>query len=186
MSYVLQTINDTSGEKKVRNVDIYKNLVYKDIELHTFKHVDASGSQDVVVRNAVAADPAEGVDSAVIARFVAFRDAKLRNILQFALVEEPQAYADDGLDLVDDRFRYWMKLPSNFRDSTLQALAEYMHRFLVFGALYDWYSQMGMTQQASVYGSQLQELEDEISSILRGPSIAKRPMQPFGPAEKFK
>ena len=186
MSYVVATFTDNTAEKKVRNVDIYKNLVYKDIELHTFKHVDASGNPDIVVRNAVSADPSEGIDSAVVARFVAFRDARLRNILQFALVEEPQAYADDGLNIVDDRFRYWMELPSTFRDSTLQALAEYMHRFLVFGALYDWYSQMGMLQQASVYGSELDQLEEDISSILRGPSIAKRPMQPFGPAYKFK
>lgn len=186
MSYVLQTINDPSVETKVRNVDIYKNLVYKDVELHTFKHVDASGSQDVTVRNAVSADPAESVDSAVVARLVAFREATLRKILQKYLADEPQAYADDGLSVADDRFRFWFNFPVTFKDALLQSLAEYMHRFLVFGALFDWYTQLGMVQQARAYETQLKGLEDDIKSMFGGASIVSRPLQPFGPAYKFK
>jgi len=183
MSYIIANIQEPAEEKKIRNIDIYKEKVYKDIDLLTFKNVDASESKDVRARDAVASDVGESVDSAVIARYVAFRDAKLRNILQFGLVEEQIVYADDDLDLSKQKFHYSLNLPADYRDSTLQALAEYMHRFLVWGALYDWYSGLGMIQQANVYGSQLDQLEEDISSILRGRSIAKRPMQPFGPAQ---
>ena len=183
MSYIIANIQEPAEEKKLRVVDIYKEKVYKDIDLLTFKNVDASESKDVRARDAVASDVGEGVDSAVIARLVAFREAKLRNILQTALVEQQVVYADDTLDLSKQKFHFAMNLPSEFNDTTLQALAEYMHRFLVWGALYDWYSGLGMIQQAKVYGDQLEQLEEDISSILRGRSIAKRPMQPFGPAQ---
>lgn len=75
-------------------------------------------------------------------------------------------------------------IPESMDDTVLRPLAEYIHRFLVFGALYDWYSQFGMAQ-AAVYGSQLDEIEAGLDDILRGGSIVKRPLQPFGPAEKI-
>lgn len=184
MSVILATINDTAEERKIRKVEIFKNEVYKDVELITFKHVEGNAIADPESRNAVAADNSEEMDGSVIARYVEFRDARLRKLVSFALVDRPREYADDDLTLDDRKYRYWFSLPESFNDNLLGPLAEYFHRFLVWGALYDWYSQFGMPQ-AAVYGRDLDELEDEIKNTLRTPSVAKRPMQPFGPAYKL-
>lgn len=170
---------------KVRTVEIYKGEVYKDVELHTFKKVDASPVQDPVIRNAVSADNAEHTDGSVISRSVEFYDAKLRAKLRFAIAPNETDYADDDISQEDHMYRYRFNVPEDFNDSTLRAVAEYIHRFLVWGALYDWYMLMGDFGQARAYREQMDSLADKIASLLRGRSIAKRPMQPFGPAKPF-
>lgn len=171
--------------RKSRLVTIYKKLVYADIERYTFKHVDASDIANVVSRNAISADMDENLDWEVITRYVEFRNAQLRQRLQKVLEEETVETADDVLPNDNPTYTYAMSLPESFADSTLRALAEYFHRFLVWGALYDWYNDLGLERQAAVYGRNLDNIEDKITSALKGPSIQKRPMQPFGPAEKI-
>ena len=169
---------------KTRKVEIYKNEVFKDIDLYTHKHVDAREDMGNRSANAVSSDNSENVDGAVIARYVEFRNAQLRYLLQFCLLETTEEYADDDITLEDNKYTYVFTVPDGFNDNTLRPLAEYIHRFLVWGALFDWFSQFGMPQ-AAVYGAQLDGIEEQINSILRGPSIVKRPMQPFGPANKI-
>ena len=181
-------------EQKTRVIEIIKSEVYKDIDLFTHKHVDGndtfsspySRSQILFspqTQNARSSDTSEAVDGAVIARYVEFRDAEMRAFLSFALRPDLEIeYANDDINLQQSKYRYVLTLPDGFNDNTMRPLAEYMHRFLVFGALYDWYTQFGMTQQAAAYGAQLDSLEDSIVSALQGPSIVKRPLQPFGPA----
>lgn len=184
-SYVRPVLlaDEVESAKKIRKVEIYKNEVYKDIDLYTHKHVDAHEDMGLRSANAVSSDNSENVDGAVIARYVEFRDAQLRVKLQFALCDHWQDYADDDITLDDRKYRYWFELPQGFNDNILRPLAEYIHRFLVWGALYDWYSQFGMPQ-AAVYDTS--DLLDNIVNTLRGPSIVKRPIQPFGPAYKFR
>jgi len=176
--------SDQETEQKSRTIEIVKAEVFKDIDLYTHKHVDAHEDMGLKTGNAVSSDTSEDVDGAVLSRYVTFRDAQLRTLIQFALAEEASEYADDIVTADDEKFRYHLIVPDEFNDNTLRPLAEYIHRFLVFGALFDWYSQFGM-QQAAFYGSQVKRLEDTITSSLRGPSIVKRPIQPFGPAQKI-
>ena len=183
MSFIFHNIvTDPVIEKKRRKIVIIKQEVYKDVELFSYKHMEAADAPKKQ-ENAVSADTTENLDGAVIARYVEFRNAQLRKLISHALVDMEGLGADDVLGL-DEVFSYNLSLSTEFKDAMLRPLAEYMHRFLVWGALYDWYSQFGMPQ-AAVYGSELKDIEEEISSILRGPSIVKRPMQPFGPAEKI-
>ena len=172
--------------KKERLVEIYKNNVYRDIELYTYKHVEGSGIQDVKVGNAVSADNAENMDGMILARNVEFRDAQLRRKIRFAISKEDKEYANDEITQEDHKYRYPLLLPEAFNDNTLRSLAEYIHRFLVFGAIYDWYMMLGMSAQAAGYGSQLEDIEQAISDMLIAPSVAKKPLQPFGPAEKIR
>ena len=174
--------SDHEQERKSRTIEIYKNEVYKDIDLYTHKHVDAHEEMGLRSGNAVSSDNSENVDGAVIARYVEFRDAQLRTKIQFALAQETNEYADDDLNLDRNKYTYHLILPDGFNDNTLRPLAEYIHRFLVWGALYDWYSQFGM-QQAAVYDPK--DILDNIIGTLRGPSIVKRPLQPYGPANKI-
>ena len=177
--------SDDAKETKDRKIEIIKGEVFKDINLYTHKHVDARTDMADRTGNAVSSDSSEDVDGAVLMRYVGFRDANLRNKIQFALNPGKNGYANDQITLEESKYVYDLVLDAEFNDQMLRPLAEYIHRYLVFGALFDWYSQFGMPQ-ASVYGSQLKELEDAIVSGLSGASIVKRPMQPFGPSYKYK
>lgn len=179
MRRIAQYVSSPSVAKKPRLVTIVKQEVYKDVELHSYKFGEAQ-AQDPAVANTVSADTTERLDGATVARFVSFREAQLRVMLQKYLDERERVKANDVLDL-EGCFIYTLSLPESFNDATLNPLAQYMHRFLVWGALYDWYSQMGM-QQAAVYGNELRSIENAINDILRTPSRAKTPLQPFGPA----
>lgn len=186
MTVILAQYNDPVQKTKLRDVVVAKDQVFKDIDLLTHKHVDGSTQPDFRVRNAVSSDFSEDVDGAVLARYVEFRDARLRSKVAFALSGLYQEKATDHLTLDDAHYHYHFVVPEEFNDNLLRPLAEYIHRFLVYGALYDWYSQFpDGARQAAFYGSQIEGLEDEIASMLRGPAIVKRPLQPFGPAEKM-
>lgn len=173
---------EDAATTKSRRITIYKNEVYKDIDLKTHKHVDAREDIGVRSANAISSDTSERVDAAVIARNVDFRDATLRLMLQNLLRAEEVTEADDRMTLEQEAYIYDINMPEEWNDNTLKPLEKYMHRFLVYGALYDWYSDIG-SQQAQYYNTQLDDIERKIKCILKGPSIQKRPMQPFGPAK---
>lgn len=176
-------LNDEETPKKLRKVKVYKREVYEDVELFTYKHVEGADIQGAEKRNATSADTTEALDGRIVVRLVAFRDAQLRKLMPFALAKKVDIVADDVNTLNEDYFNYWLKLPEDFDDNLLDPLAEYFHRFLVWGTLYDWYGQIG-SPQANFYAKDLDELEAEIQNTLRTPSIAKKPLQPFGPAKR--
>lgn len=176
--------SDVEKANKLRVITINKNTVFKDIDLYTHKHVDAREELGPRSGNAISSDATEAVDATVLARYVEMRNSQLRMVLQFALEDVTAESADDEIKMQEPVYVYRFIVPDNFNDNTLRPIAEYIHRFLVFGALYDWYAQFGMSQ-AAVYEKAVDGLEEKIISALRGPSIVKRPMQPFGPAEKI-
>lgn len=176
-------INTEETPMKLRCITIYKREVYEDIELYTYKHVESSQIEGAERRNAVAADTTEGMDGKIVVRNVSFRDAQLRKLIPFALARKEDLGANDITDLEDDRFKYWLKLPEDFDDNLLEPIAQYFHKFLVWGALYDWFGLMG-NSQANFFKNDLDTLEEEINNSLRTPSIAKKPLQPFGPAKR--
>lgn len=181
---IIANIHNATTPKKIRVAEVFKNKVYKDIDLATHKHAEGSGVQDVKVLNALSSDSTESVDGAILSRLVEARDAKIRKRIRFALAPKHQVYANDALLLDKDRYTYRFILPESWDDNTLESLAEFIHRYLVWGSLADWYGEMG-SAQSSWYESQLSLLEQEIADMLREPSIVSPPMQPFGPARNL-
>lgn len=181
---IIQRI-DAGTARKDRLVEIYKTEVYNHIDLHTYKFVDASGQSDARLRNAISSDHAEDADGMLIGRSVEFWEARLRRLMQGSLQDVRTVYADDRLELGAEKYIYSLSLPDTFNDNLLEPLAAYMHRFLAYGALYDWYMMLGIGTQAGNYRAQLQDMENDIAGMIRGGSVAKRPMQPFGPAYRF-
>lgn len=170
-------------EYKVRRVDVYKQAVYDDVDNYTFKWMEANQLGSAKQENAVSSDTTEKLDGKIISRNVAFREAKLRRLISFALLDEPDMYASDVIPVMDDFYLFMLKLDPEFNDNLINPLAEYFHRFIVWGALFDWYGSIGLDKQAAFYKNGLDEAENDILNALRTPSIAKRPMQPFGPAK---
>lgn len=186
MSVTLAQFNDPVPQKKIRVVEVFKNNVYGDIDKHTFKYTDASDIQSPRQENAIASDTGEALDAATVSELVEFRDAQLRRIVVSRLAPKNDFISDDDARLIDNKYRYVFEFPVEFNDNLLRPLAKYFRRFLAWGALYDWYAQMGLLQQANTYKTELDNIENEIRSIMVTPSIVKRPMQPFGPAQKLR
>ena len=184
MQPVILWDDELNNPSKQWVITIHKSLVYEDIDRFTYKHVEGSGSPAVKQRNAVSSDTSEHLDGSVIERYTEFRHAKLCTFLQHSIEAEESTTADDIAPSEQPSFIYTLSIPKETKEALRRPLAEYMHRFLVWGVLYDWYSQFGLSQ-AGVYEKELNQLEEQIDSIVRGPSIVKRPMQPYGPAEKI-
>ena len=175
---------DVESERKNRLITIYKSEIYKAIDLLTHKHVDAHQDIGLQSANAVSSDSTEGVDLGVLSEFIQTRDALLRNTFQLSMEPATVESADNLISIEEPAFVYRFQVEDGFNDNTLKPLADLIQRYIVYGALYDWYGNMGMPQ-AEFYRLKLQGFDEQLDSILRGPSIAKRPMQPFGPQYKF-
>lgn len=176
-------INESVPDTKRRLVVVNKQSVFTDVELHSYKHAEGN-IQDVKIGNAMAADNSEDMDGAIIARNVEFRDSELRKLIRAYLADETKCGAGDQLNLEDAEYKYFLALSVQFNDALLKPLAEYFHRYLVWGALYDWYSQFNLNI-SDRYKKGLEAAESGILDLVAGTSIVKRPMQPFGPAQKI-
>lgn len=182
MIKVITAAQAAQTKTKTRKVTIHKPEVYSDIDAATFKFADANPTGVSRQENAIASDTSERLDHKLVASLVEFRDALLRKKLQSRLAESPEVEnADDILDDTEQYFFYLFDMPQEYNDTQLRPLAIFIHRYLVYGALYDWYLQIG-SAQASYYKGQLDEVESAVLSNLRSPSRMKRPLQPFGPA----
>ena len=173
-------LNEEAPVMKERDINIHKDEVYKDVDRATFKYTETS-VPELHQKDAVSSDTNERLDRAIVERKLSLRDAKLRVLLQRHLRSGRTTVASNTIE-DRDVLQYHLLLREEFNDNLLQPVAEFIHQYLVYGILFDWYSDMGMAQAAS-YGTQLSSIENEIKSLLFGPSIVKRPMQPFGPAK---
>ena len=174
-------VDEQESVFKDRTVKIVKEELYKDIDSLTYKYTEGK-DLPAPLANAIASDTSERMDGHIIARHVEYRDARLRTIMSFALKDDVVIPSADDVMELDPNIMYVFSLPDSFKDSMVQALTNLIHRYLVWGTLFDWYGPtLGVDQAAQVEKS-IDMLESQILNLLRTPSLAKRPLQPFGPA----
>lgn len=164
---------------KTRRITIHTNKVFKDIDDLTYKYAEASSIPSPRVENAIMSDSTEGMDGHILARNVEYRDAIIRSRMSSCLRSEAVQEADNSLS-VAACIVYDLCLDDEYEDSGLKVLAVLIHRYLVWGALYDWYAAGMGSAQANAYAAQLSAIESQIINKTRA-SVAKRPLQPFGP-----
>lgn len=169
--------------RKTRLVTIYKDEVFKEVDGITYKYIN-SQPRDMKRDDTVASDIADALDGTLLSRDIAFRDAQVRRKIQHSLLPE---HLHESNDIPEERpsFKYYLWVPIEFNDNTLNAVKEYLHRFLVYGTLYDWYLRLGIMDQANALAPQLDELENDLDGMLRTPSRQTTPLQPFGPAKRY-
>ena len=171
--------------KKDKVITIYKQAVYDDVDANSYKYAEARPEMAPQQGNAVASDTAERLDGHIIARNVGFRDAQLRRLITFALKDDvPVNAANDAMTL-SESFVYNLELFYDFKDAMVKPLTEYIHRYLVWGTLFDWYGASLGDQQYKFYENQLKDIENGIVDFIVGPQVCQRPLQPFGPAQKM-
>jgi len=174
-----------TADTKRRTIIIDKNDLYADIDALTYKYAEASSVEAPKIINAMQSDSSENLDGHILSRNIEFRDAKIRQLIQFAIADEALRPEEvSSLDLTNC-ITYTLDVPVELKDALLDSVQVYIHRYIVWGALYDWYASGMGSQQAAVYASQLVSLETDILNAIRARCVAKRAMQPFGPAYKM-
>lgn len=128
---------------------------------------------------------ASRIDGLLAIRHLEYRDARLRRRLMRYLNDETEVTEANDLPVLDSTFVYDLLVPQEFKDTMVGPLKTHIHRYLLWGALFDWYGASLGSDQAGWFKKELDELESTITSMLSLPNVAKRPMQPFGPAQKI-
>lgn len=186
MAYMREVIlaGEPAEVTKRRTVVLRKSELVTDINQLTYKYSNKV-VEDSVARGMVESDTQDNLDGTIIARFMKYRDAKLRRYLRHALAPEEKDGATDEMDIAED-YVYALDVREGFADSILESLAELMHKYIIWGTLADWYMHLGEGQMANNLLSQIDDIEEELADIVRSPSIVKRPLQPFGPAKRWR
>lgn len=179
------TINtEPVEERKDRTINIDATKVYYEIDAHTSKFVAGKG-MPVRQENSTASDSHANLDGDIIKRLVDYRDAKLRNVLEGFMSENDEIISADNTVTQSGGYSYILSFPLDFKDALLRPLATFIHKYLVWGTLFDWYTQLGLNDEAVMYGRQLEDIENEIERIVNTAGYEKIPLQPFGPAYKI-
>lgn len=169
-----------NNDEKRRIIKIRRKGIYDDIDSLTYKYAEAAGVESVQLRDAMSSDSTERPDGHLLARNVEYREAQIRKILRRYL--EPQELliiADDELQQ-NPYIEYHLIVPMNLKDELLKTVTTYIHRYLVWGALYDWYAAGMGSKQSAVYAAELEELEAEINNTMIPDTIIIPPLNPWG------
>lgn len=182
--YTIATINTEEEDiRKERTIVLYKKPMSNEIDAHTSKFVDAGQGQSPRQDNAISSDTDETLDGSIIEQMMQYRDSQLR-LLLYAFLQKEEVIEANNIIGLSPKFIYNLSFPENFIDAMLRPLSMLMNKYIVWGCLFDWYSQLGLAQAKS-YGTQLQKIEDDILSMASPAGYEKIPLQPFGPAEKI-
>lgn len=167
-------------ENKERTIKIRKQGIYDDIDSLTYKYAEVSSVPSPQQRDAMSSDAKESLDGHLMARNVEFREAQVRKMLRrFIKAEEVTVIADDELQ-ANDYIEYHLIVPVILKDELLKSVVTYIHRYLVYGALYDWYAAGMGSNQSAVYAAELAELEAEINNTMIPDTIIIPPLNPWG------
>lgn len=177
----MKITTECRDEKKRRVIILYKQAMFDEVDAHTSKWVEAAQPEKIEQQNAISSDTTEDLDGAIVTRLMDNWKSRLCRIIKSVLAEVIDLFADDAVELAN-RYRFTFDFPEEFEDAMLEPFKDTMHKYIVWGILYDWYRLHGVTSEAAVYKQELDELKKELESDIHPDGYAKRPMQPFGPA----
>lgn len=163
---------------KIRKLVLHRDKIYYLVDAKTMKLSEASLNQaDVKASAAVESDSEDNFDGSILADILHAREAHLRDEIQFCLKEKGNVYVTDDAD-EDNTMEFVMQFPVEFNDAVLKSTLMLMKDYFVKSCLFDWYNHAGVRNTA-ISEQELQQLEDDIVSNLRGHSAVHRPLQPF-------
>lgn len=164
-------------------MQVSKEEINFEIDSLTHKRVEVAAAQAAKrTQDAMASDMYETLDAVIIHRLTDFRDSVLRGRLRRYLRSEEATGPITATPSSGTTYDYVFVLPAYFKDGKLGVVAQKIHQYIVNGALLDWYHQIGAGYDQA-QESRVQSLEDEIYHLLFTGTVAKRPLQPFGPGE---
>lgn len=159
-----------------------KELLY-DIDALTYKTTLTRKDmlQDSIAKEsyAIKTDEQE-LDRALLIRMLNYRDAEIRVVLiRFLSEVDTGESVDTDLDVFKEAYLYDITTKEDWNPQLLKPLAKHIHRYLVYGTLYDYYNKV-----APEFAKEFEDtdsIKDEILKILnwRKSNIVIRPLRPF-------
>lgn len=178
-------IHGAGGNAPARGRDsvvIFRQAVYDDVDALTHKKVTAGlPDRGPRVRREASSDSRDPYDRGILDRSLLFWEARLRRRIRAHLAEwhnlrDSDDYAPVVPERADDRIIYPFVM--EIEDNVHVSLTEHIHRFLVRGIMYDWYTSMGI--ETDITKEELESLLDDIAGML-APRWVPTPLQPFDP-----
>lgn len=169
---------------KTITISLKKKVIYDFVDASTYKRTDATLDQSSQrVQNAASSDQEDDNDSLLIKEYCDLRDARLRARLKFCIIDDSETenlVYDNTPTTEEDEYTYKLRVEDEFNVNDLKSVGKRMDSYIKRGAIFSWY--LGAGLEAVDSEKALEEVENDIVSILRGQAWGRRPMQPFGPA----
>lgn len=168
---------------KTRKITIRKATLCKDIDAFSYKLADTVA--EGAVRDAIASDSAEGLDSYVIMSLLDGRAAVLYKRLNFCLADEEIEEVSDIDNALSSDYVFTFSLPGRFRDTNLVTASKLMRDYLVKSVLMDWLNKIGTNYGASLLG-EVVDTESKIVDIFRLPGFVHHAHVPYVASHKIR
>lgn len=167
---------------KTYSVNINKDEVFYDIDALTHKttlaQVDMRDKESVKSTYAIKTDESE-LDRSLLTRMIDYRDSQLRSAIYKYLSEDVEQESDNTLDMDITEYVYNLEMRDDWNSNLLKPLTDKIHRYLVYGTLYDYY-QKTAPEFIETLGD-IDEIKESVLDVLRKrkSNIFTRPLRPF-------
>lgn len=169
-----------NDDQKRRIIKISRKYIYEDIDTYTYKYAEASSIPEPQQRDAISSDSHERPDGHMLARNVEYREAQVRTLLKRFIESENQVIIADDELRQNPYIIFKLIVPDELKDEMLKSVATYIHNYLVFGALFDWYGKGMGSKQAAAYAAELEDIETNITNIMVCETVIIPPLNPWG------
>lgn len=167
---------------KSYTINIKKEELLYDIDALTHKtteaRIDMPEKDSVKSTYAIKTDESE-LDRSLLTRMLDYRDSQLRTIMTKYLPEVEEVSFDDTLRDDVAEYLYSLEMRDDWNSNLLKPLTDKIHRYLVYGTLYDYYLKVSPELAKSL--GDIDEIKEAILDILRKrkKDIFIRPLRPF-------
>lgn len=154
----------------LRKITINKDILFRSIDAisHKMAEVGMADKPDEV-KDGASSDQGEKFDSILLNEYASMRDAKLRDLLSFCLVDQPVYELSNDTE-AEAEFVYVFKVRHDYTSNMLRTTRDLISEYLKKGTLMDWYRFIG-SDAASIYAEDVAFLEQRVMESLR-PSLS--------------
>lgn len=167
---------------KYYSISINKNELFYDIDALTHKtteaRIDMPEKSSVKSTYAIKTDESE-LDRSLLTRMLDYRDSQLRAAISKYLSEETDDCSNNDLRQDVAEYIYSLEMRDDWNGNLLKPLTDKIHRYLVYGTLYDYYLKTSPELVNSL--GEIDEIKEALLDILRkrNKNIFIRPPRPF-------
>ena len=133
-----------SSDTKTWTINISKKDVFFDIDLLSLYYSEVSAGDAPVKADRIATETAKESQTRIFTRLCDHRMSDIRQLLEkfIRAVETPTSTGSDTLD-TSTNWQIRIRITEEAEDNTLATIADFIHDYLVSGALADYYAQIG-------------------------------------------
>lgn len=169
--------------KKDYKITIKANELLYDIDAITHKSmvVLENANENVTPKSTFNVQTTSGeLDRSLLTRMLDYRDSQLRVFMSSYLNEDDVVTEIDDTLKKEQDYIYNLSMYESWQSTLLKPLKEEIHRYLVYGTLYDYFSKT-LPDMASHYEAEISEIESKMTNMLTTykSNIYLRPLRPI-------